>query len=127
MHFCSNCDNMYYIKLEEDNCNKIIYYCRNCGNSDNNLLNMGKCVLKENISNSNSSNNISSVIINKYTKLDRTVPRINYIKCPNEICTSNIGDFDVTNREILYIRYDHINMKYIYLCSHCDYTWNTEK
>ena len=127
MHFCSNCDNMYYIKLEEDNCNKIIYYCRNCGNSDNNLLNMGKCVLKENISNSNTSNNISNVIINKYTKLDRTLPRINYIKCPNEVCTSNVSDFDVMNREILYIRYDHVNMKYIYLCSHCDYTWNTEK
>ena len=124
MQFCSNCSNMYYIKLEDDNCDKIVYYCRNCGNSDNDLINTSKCVLKEHIGNNNSKFNI---IVNKYTKLDKTLPRINYIKCPNESCTSNSNEFDISNREILYIRYDHINMKYIYVCSHCDYIWKTEK
>ena len=124
MNFCSKCDNLYYIKLEDENCNNISYYCRNCGNSENNLIDLGKCVLKENIS-KNESN--FSININKYTKLDVTLPRINYIKCPNEACESNNEEFDINNREILYIRYDHNNMKYIYLCSHCDYTWKTEK
>ena len=67
------------------------------------------------------------VHINEYTKLDITLPRINYIKCPNESCTSNKDDFDTDNREILYIRYDNVNMKYVYLCTHCDYNWTTEK
>ena len=31
MKFCKNCNNMYYIKLEGENCDKILYYCRNCG------------------------------------------------------------------------------------------------
>lgn len=124
MKFCSTCSNMYYIKLEGENCDQISYYCRNCGNTNNDLLGKGKCILKENITKNENKFNIS---INKYTKLDNTLPRINYIKCPNEKCISNADEFDLVNREIIYIRYDHINMKYMYLCSHCDFTWNTEK
>ena len=30
------------------------------------------------------------------------------------------------NREVIYIRYDDINMKYVYLCVHCDTTWKTD-
>ena len=30
------------------------------------------------------------------------------------------------NREVIYIRYDDINMKYVYLCVHCDTTWRTD-
>ena len=123
MNFCEKCDNMYYIKLEEENCNNIIYYCRNCGNSDNNLLDTGKCILKENITKNENKYNIN---INKYTKLDNTLPRINYIKCPNEACESNKDGFN-KEREIIFIRYDNTNMKYLYLCSHCDYSWLTEK
>ena len=31
-----------------------------------------------------------------------------------------------SNREVIYIRYDDINMKYVYLCVHCDMTWRTD-
>ena len=30
------------------------------------------------------------------------------------------------NREVIYIRYDDTNMKYVYLCAHCDTTWRTD-
>ena len=30
-------------------------------------------------------------------------------------------------REIIYIRYDDSNMKYIYLCSDCDTVWQTNE
>ena len=30
------------------------------------------------------------------------------------------------NREVIYIRYDDTNMKYVYLCVHCDTTWRTD-
>ncbi len=124
MKFCNNCDNMFYISLQDDECNKIIYYCKNCGNSDNNLLETNKCILKEHISKNESK---FEYCVNDYTKLDITLPRINYIKCPNEKCKSNEVMFDSNLREILYIRYDDVNMKYLYLCSHCDFKWNTDK
>ena len=33
---------------------------------------------------------------------------------------------DHNNREIIYLRYDDINMKYIYLCVHCNTVWKTD-
>jgi len=122
MNFCSTCSNMYYIKLEEEECDKIVYYCRNCGNVDDKILDVNKCILEENI---NKTEDKYNVHINKYTKLDITLPRINSIKCPNSTCETNSDGFDTIMREIIYIRYDNTAMKYLYLCSHCDFIWKT--
>ena len=65
-----------------------------------------------------------SRIVNKYTKLDPTLPRINRIPCPNAECDTNTKE---TPREIIYIRYDDTNIKYMYLCSTCDYVWKTNE
>ena len=117
MKFCDKCDNMFYIKLEDDECNKILYYCKNCGNSDDNLLETNKCILKEHIS---KSENKFEHYINDYTKLDITLPRINYIKCPNETCVSITDD---KPSDIIYIKYDHDSMKYLYECKYCKQKW----
>ena len=36
MHFCKKCDNMYYIKLNDDE-KQLIHYCRHCGFEDTEL------------------------------------------------------------------------------------------
>ena len=54
--------------------------------------------------------------------LNPTLPRISNILCPNPDCPTNTKD---EPREIIYIRYDDVNMKYINLCSTCDTVWNT--
>ena len=105
MKFCTGCNNMYYIQISEDNGNNIIYYCRNCGN-------------KKETQNFNH-------IINKYTKLDPTLPRIYNVKCPNIGCRTN-AEHDKAPTEVIYIRYDDINMKYLYMCTECDTTWKTD-
>ena len=121
MHFCSECKNMYYIRIDSENVNKLIYYCRNCGNEDK-LLNVDNVSV--------SSTQIKKAeksfdhIVNKYTKLDPTLPRISKILCPNAECQTNKSD---TKREIIYIRYDDINMNYIYMCSTCDTIWKTDE
>ena len=65
-----------------------------------------------------------SNVINKYTKFDPTLPRINKILCPNSDCATNTKDVE---REIIYIRYDDVNMKYVYLCSTCDHVWQIQQ
>lgn len=46
MHFCSNCQNMYYIRINVEDNNNLVYYCRNCGNEDSNLGVDSICVSK---------------------------------------------------------------------------------
>ena len=110
---------MYYIEISKNNNNKLSYYCRNCGNRDENLGSENTTILKTKIK---LDNKVYSHIINKYTKNDVTLPRINTIKCPNQECPSNKKEKE---NEVIYIRYDNENMKYIYLCVNCDTTWKT--
>ena len=124
MNFCRKCNNMYYVKLSSDDDTSLVYSCRKCGDENSNLDEDSICVSKTYLK---SEEQHLDSFVNKYTKYDKTLPRINYIKCPNSECNSNKSDFDINTREILYIRHDNINMKYIYLCSHCDIIWNTEK
>ena len=121
MHFCTECDNMYYIRIDAENPNKLIYYCRNCGNEDKLLTTDNVCISTTQIKKAEQG---FGHIINKYTKLDPTLPRISKILCPNPECATNKKD---EKREIIYIRYDDTNMKYIYLCSTCDTIWKTEE
>jgi len=122
MHFCEICNNMYYLKLGKD-LNELIYYCRNCGNENNELSSENICV-SETIINGNKAK-ISSHI-NEYTKYDPTLPRTNIIRCPNQECLTNKNGNEQM-REVLYIRYDDINVKYIYMCTSCNTTWKTDE
>jgi len=111
---------MYYISIAPDDANKLVYYCRNCGNVDETLS--ADMVLISKIQLKKSEQEFSH-ITNQYTKLDPTLPRINTVLCPNASCKTNTDD---TPKEIIYIRYDDTNMKYVYLCSTCDTVWKTE-
>ena len=149
MHFCSICQNMYYIRIDSEDTNKLIYYCRNCGKEDNFLnvynnctgseasnvnelessfneeskTNLEKCVCVSRIQIKKDKKNYNNMI-NKYTKLDPTLPRTNKIQCPNTSCKTNT---EGKEKEIIYERYDDINIKYIYLCSTCETVWKTDE
>ncbi len=121
MHFCTECNNMYYIRIDSDNSNKLIYYCRHCGDENTSLAMDSVTVSNTQLVRSEQK---FTNIINKYTKLDPTLPRINNVKCPHTECETNKEKGP--EREIIYIRYDDMNMKYIYLCSHCDTVWKAD-
>ena len=120
MHFCSKCQNMYYIRLAGEGSNKLIYYRRNCGNEDENLGSENIIVSKTSIKRENQK---YLNVINEYTKMDPTLPRMGNIPCPNAKCPTH-GE-DAVAREVISIRYDDSRLKYVYLCVHCDTTWKT--
>jgi DNA-directed RNA polymerase subunit M/transcription elongation factor TFIIS len=127
MRFCTQCGNMYYIKIKNEGEDNLIYYCRKCGFEDNSISDDASslCVSKTHISGDNSSN-LYSQVINKYTKLDPTLPRINTIRCPNTDCSTNDNESKNNGKaEIIYLRYDETNLKYVYLCPTCDHIWKT--
>ena len=164
MHFCTECGNMYYIRLTD--ANGIVYYCRNCGHEDDTITIDTAVVSHTSLKTGNQQ---YAHVVNKFTKFDPTLPRISTILCPNTECPCNrnhnatqyadraaivgtteeeaisgaaaaaatagaaatggvgaAGADDAVPREVIYLRYDDINMKYIYLCAVCNTIWNTE-
>lgn len=129
MHFCKVCENMYYIRLKDDDSNSLIYYCRKCGNEDDTLgatLN-NICVSKTSIK--KKEGNVH-YLVNEYTKLDPTLPRVTNIPCPNAACVSNRPQEEskeVIPHEVIYLRYDDAALKFVYICSHCDKVWKSNE
>jgi len=116
---------MYYLKVMDNDANSLIYYCRNCGHENDTLTAENVCISDTQIKRSEEQ---YVHIVNEYTKFDPTLPRINTIDCPNVKCASNIdaksteGE-EKKEREVIYIRYDDTNMKYIYVCAVCNTSW----
>ena len=115
MNFCRQCNNLYYTKIQESNHNKLILYCKHCGDENNELTNSNIISTK---------NIIRPYIINEYTKLDPTLPHISNIPCPNENCKTNTDNHP---KDVIYIKYNESEMKYIYLCTICDTNWELNK
>ena len=116
MKFCSECDNMYYIGINIENPNQLTYYCRNCKYVDETITEEGLCVTNTQFKRGEHEFNH---LINEYTKLDPTLPRLYNISCPNTECKTEHG--------VIYIRYDNDNLKYIYICVDCDTKWKTDE
>ena len=107
----------FYIS-EEDN--KLYLGCKVCGH---------KKVHEEKACIYNNDYNIDiSQIINKnqYLEDDITLPQIENnknIKCPNSKCIS-IKENKPSN--ILYIKYDHENLNFSYICKYCKQSWTNQ-
>ena len=124
MKFCTECQNMYYISIDEANINNLTYYCRFCGNKDDQVAKEGVVVLKTQYKQSEQKFNH---MVNKYTKYDPTLPRKTSMKCPNELCSDDrAAAASSADSDIIYLRYDDENMKYLYICSNCNFTWKTD-
>jgi DNA-directed RNA polymerase subunit M/transcription elongation factor TFIIS len=126
MKFCPVCENFLYIGLSVKDSNQLKYYCRHCGHDDNTPSD-DIVVTSTQIKKSGEQN--FQHMVNKYTKLDPTLPRIRNIHCPNEQCKTNRGSSDSVaagTTEVIYIRYDDENLKYLYLCTECDTCWKTD-
>ena len=125
MKFCTECQNMYYISIDESDSNVLNYYCRFCGHKDEQITQEGVVVLKTQFKKSEQKFNH---MVNKYTKYDPTLPRKNNMKCPNERCTEaeHSSSSASSSSDIIYLRYDDENMKYLYICANCDFSWKTD-
>lgn len=116
MKFCSVCDNMLYITVTEDQ--KLCHYCKNC--SYKHVADNGEGVelVSETIMNQDTAS--YKQYMTPYIKYDPTLPRVNNIKCHNSDCPTHKKGSDP---EVIYIKYDHKNMYYLYFCCKCDHFW----
>lgn len=118
--FCKVCDNMYYMKIDgEGDQQKLQYWCRNCGDSEIHDSKQSNCIIEKNY---NRGERNYKNFINKYTTEDPTLPRVNNIICPNKECACN-RETDPESREVIYIKYDNEELKFLYVCCICKTAW----
>jgi DNA-directed RNA polymerase subunit M/transcription elongation factor TFIIS len=115
MEFCEVCDNMLYLSKRDDEMD-LVHVCKKCGNE---RKRSEGSIIVSSLSFAKQAQYTS--VINKYTKLDPTLPRIQGVPCPHPECTNKAG------KDIIYLRYDNVDLKYAYICPICDTIWKTDK
>ena len=123
-HMCPKCD--YYMPLGEgvrkeggSSQKDLIRYCRNCGFTKDEE----KGLVMETIIHEKSSD-AYRVYLNEFTKEDPRLPHIKTLKCPNSSCPSRVS---AVESDVIYIKYDTANMKYLYICNvtGCNTQWRS--
>lgn len=114
MKFCTVCNNMLYVSVTPENSLK--FYCRNCNfceiTSDAQNAIISETLIDQDVA-------TYKQYMTKYIKYDYTLPRVNNIKCPHDQCKSN------KENEVIYIKYDQADMKYLYYCCNCEQFWKS--
>lgn len=133
MNFCPVCDYLLFIetyydeKIEKKTTSgeniRVRNICKNCGHKDDidNENDDEKLIMISNTTNAIDNVDVSS-FMNKYTIHDKTTPHVDNIPCQNLECVTLQDGSTVTN-DVMFVRYDHINLKYLYQCVHCHHTW----
>lgn len=116
MKVCPTCQNMFVMKLQADG--KLVWRCLSCGIEEEQV---GGCLLLETLVQER-SNEGYRILLNEFTRQDATLPHVKTVKCPKGDCVSNGNGVE---RDVIYIKYDAINMKYMYICNVCGESWRS--
>ena len=120
INFCPKCDNLLFIYSDEEDKEKLYLGCKACGHK--NEYTDQKCIY----SNEYQIDLSETINKNQYLEHDITLPTIKNnpnIKCPNVDCESNTKG---KPSAIIYIKYDHESMDYLYGCKYCKQKWNNK-
>jgi DNA-directed RNA polymerase subunit M/transcription elongation factor TFIIS len=120
MEFCEICDNLMFLRSEEDT--RLVKYCKHCGFSKDDT-NTGKKAIKVAQTLYSEDDLLYLQFKNKYLRNDPTLPRVRdpTLVCPNRECT---GPRD--SPQVLYVKYHPVHMKYLYCCDYCGTMWRQE-
>jgi len=92
--------------------------CRNCGHVEQEEKGslVSEILVKERTSEG------YKILLNEFTRQDPTLPHLKTMKCPREDCKSNTSSVE---NDVIYIKYDPENLKYLYISNVCREHWKT--
>lgn len=123
MDFCDVCHNMLYVQVQsEESRPTLVHACRNCGFKTSELGQKSESLSVADYSTNDKDDAIFKQFITPYIKFDPTLPRVDNIQCPSDACKKRGGD----RPEVIYIKVDYENMKYIYYCCKCEHFWRMQ-
>ena len=118
LKFCAVCDNYLYMQVDSES-QELTRLCRKCGYKEQDTT--GGLVMEMMIQEDSAEG--YKVLLNEFTRKDPRLPHIRKnITCPNLVCDSNKGGKDP---DVIYIKYDLVNMMYLYICDICGEKWHT--
>lgn len=105
---------MLYIKVDADH--TMTFFCKNCAYEKTVDDTESVCVAESHVTIEDDSR--FSMFTTPLIKYDPTLPHVTNILCPNTSCSKRENHPDV-----IYIKCDPINMKYLYFCCNCETFW----
>jgi len=114
--FCPTC--RYYLYLDQND-TTLRRICRNCGYQEEDKK--GGLILELDLKEKTSEG--YKILMNEFTQKDPTLPHVNTIKCPNAQCDSNAGSKE---KDVIYLKYDAVNLKFLYICNVCEAHWRSK-
>jgi DNA-directed RNA polymerase subunit M/transcription elongation factor TFIIS len=118
LKFCPVCDNYLYMEVDPES-QALTRMCRKCGHKENDTK--GGLVMEMMIQQQSSEG--YKILLNEFTRKDPRLPHIRKnITCPNVTCDSNKGGKDP---DVIYIKYDLVNLMYLYICDICGEKWHS--
>lgn len=106
MEFCKQCENMYFIRVDEKS--KLEYHCKQCGYAEEYYNDINDCCIYTHQLEKNHS--VHEISINKYITKDPTLPRLTNLKCVNKSCLTNKY---IPNSVLVYGIYDNTEEEFI--------------
>ncbi len=124
IHFCPTCSYYLYLQYqpnESDGKDVLFRLCRNCGYKE--VESKGGLISEIYVQ--ERSTESYKILLNEYTRRDPRLPHIRGVmKCPSGDCPSNAG---AKESDIIYMKYDGVNLLYLYICDVCGYRWHSRR
>ena len=120
IRFCPVCNYYLYLQVsgEEQTLSRL---CRCCGYHEQDEK--GGMVMEMMVQ--ERSDEAFKILLNEFTRKDPRLPHLRgTIKCPDATCDSNHGK---ASSDIIYIKYDAVNMLYLYICDICGFMWRSSR
>ena len=116
LRFCPVCENYLYTDVDADSMD-LFRVCRKEKDTKGGLV-MEMMIQQQ-------SAEGYKILLNEFTRKDPRLPHIRKnITCPNVGCDSNKGGKDP---DVIYIKYDAVNLLYLYICDICGEKWHSRE
>lgn len=116
MKFCGVCDNLLYVKIAGGG---VVHQCNYCSSSYEDGDSRDPIIETNYRDDRAKYHHLLTPLVHE----DPTLPRVSNVACPNEACTRKPGQAS----SVLYIKYDMVNLRFLYSCSHCRAFWGPEE
>ena len=136
MRFCAVCDNLLYIRVGEEGRGGtgadaddsaatagprrrqvLEHVCKCCGHTERAPDTREGRTVYSNLSDDQSA---FRQFMTPYVRHDPTLPRVSDVPCPNGGKCTRPAD---APQEVLYIKYDARDLRFLYHCCHCGLFW----